>query len=334
MKKLFLTMVALVVAAMSYAQNTLVATLSHGEDISMFYGTYALRDAMNAAVSGDVINLSGGSFIGTTINKAIALRGAGIDAADPTYITGEFIICIPSDDPNRLSMEGIRTTATTIIRNCTLRNPYYLKCQFWGFTQESGGYTVNGTFVDCKIRNHYAFRNGGTLQFINCYVRHFTNEAGANGSAAFENCVILSYSNGYNLEYQTCSQHRNCIFYVADSNVNCTLPSTSMASNCISIGYRSNFFSGNLSNNNNHSATFEEVFRTFRGEYSEIETFELTDEAKEEYLGYDGTEIGMYGGPIPYDPTPSYPRITKMNVAKKTTADGKLSVEIEVSAAE
>ena len=42
----------------------------------------------------------------------------------------------------------------------------------------------------------------------------------------------------------------------------------------------------------------------------------------------------MYGGVLPYNSTPSYPQITKMNVANKTTADGKLSVEIEVSAAE
>jgi hypothetical protein len=42
----------------------------------------------------------------------------------------------------------------------------------------------------------------------------------------------------------------------------------------------------------------------------------------------------MHGGVLPYDATPSYPQITRMNVANKTTADGKLSVEIEVSAAE
>ena len=62
--------------------------------------------------------------------------------------------------------------------------------------------------------------------------------------------------------------------------------------------------------------------------------FELTDEAKTAFLGDDGTEMGMYGGVMPYNSTPSYPQITKMNVANKATADGKLSVEIEVSAAQ
>ena len=82
-------------------------------------------------------------------------------------------------------------------------------------------------------------------------------------------------------------------------------------------------------------ATFEEVFKSYRaGDYTEGETYELTDEAKAKFLGTDGTEVGMYGGVLPYTSTPSYPQITKMNVANKTTADGKLSVEIEVSAAE
>ena len=79
---------------------------------------------------------------------------------------------------------------------------------------------------------------------------------------------------------------------------------------------------------------FNKVFKTFTGSYSEAQQFELSDEAKTTYLGTDGTEVGMHGGVLPYDTTPSYPQITRMNVANKTTADGKLSVEIEVSAAE
>lgn len=63
-------------------------------------------------------------------------------------------------------------------------------------------------------------------------------------------------------------------------------------------------------------------------------TYELTDEAKAKYLGIDGTQVGIYGGNIPFDTTPSNPQIVKCNVASKSTADGKLSVDIEVKAAE
>ena len=76
------------------------------------------------------------------------------------------------------------------------------------------------------------------------------------------------------------------------------------------------------------------AFKTYTGTYNDNETFELTDAAKAQYKGSDGTEVGIYGGSLPFDPTPTNPQITKCNVASKSTADGKLSVDIEVSAAE
>ena len=79
MKKFILSMVALMIATISYAQNMLVATLTHGDKITMYYGNEALYQAHKAAQSGDVINLSGGSFASVKITKGITLRGTGID---------------------------------------------------------------------------------------------------------------------------------------------------------------------------------------------------------------------------------------------------------------
>lgn len=79
------------------------------------------------------------------------------------------------------------------------------------------------------------------------------------------------------------------------------------------------------------------VFKTYTGQSFQkldSENFELTDEAKGKYLGTDGTQVGIYGGSLPFTSTPSNPQITKCNVAAKSTADGKLSVDIEVKAAE
>ena len=67
---------------------------------------------------------------------------------------------------------------------------------------------------------------------------------------------------------------------------------------------------------------------------SDDNDYKLTDEAKAIMKGTDGTEVGIYGGSLPYDPTPTNPQISKFNVAAKTTADGKLSVDIEVKSAE
>lgn len=311
-----------------YAQNTLVATLTHGENITMYYGVNALRDAYNAAVSGDVINLSGGSFNSVEIRKAVTLRGTGIDAKDPTYIINGFNINVPEEDSGRFSMEGIRCTGGVTLIG-TFANPYFLKCEFTDFMfGASSGYAIvtNAMFVNCKFTvqccsdNNYGL-DKCTKQFVNCYINYIRTRESA--AASFANCIIGN-------AYACNSLFVNSILYTVNRPSD-IMQSSSVANNCVAVNYN-NFFSGTQVGNDCSSAGFAEVFKTFTGTYSDAESFELTDAAKTQFLGIDGTEVGLYGGMMPYTSTPSYPQITKMNVASKTTADGKLSVEIEVNA--
>lgn len=334
MKQLFLSLVAMMAVAVSFAQNTLVATLSHGEDISMYYGTYALREAYNAAVSGDIINLSGGAFQSTDIKKGITLRGTGIDDTNPTNIINNFTINIPEDDTNRLSMEGIRCTGH-IMMSGTFANLFFTKCQFNSFEYNENAVIKNTMFVACKITgDNFSLKGTSSALFINSYVSGFDNWNETTAGATFINCVMRPrYSD--RCDYMRSSQFYNCIFYITSLR-RYALPSTSSATNCVGIHSDNNFyiFQDLQSKAGCIHSTYVKIFKTFTGTYSDTETFELTDAAKAQFLGIDGTEIGMHGGVLPYDSTPSYPQITKMNVANKTTADGKLSVEIEVSAAE
>lgn len=335
MKKFFFSLVALMVAAVSFAQSTLVATLTHNEDVTMYYGTYALRDAYNAAASGDVINLSGGGFQAVDIKKAITLRGTGIDEAIPTTILSGFRINIPSDDTNRFSMEGIRIPSTITMEG-SYQNPYFLKCLIGEVSYNGGPIIKNAMFVNCKIiGNYFYFQGTSTVQFINCYVTGLINDSESTSSASFINCVVRPRQGFYSDLLRSC-QFMNCIFYNHNGQSH-SLPSSTVASNCIVInenGLSDNFLNNSQINPNCGFASYTEMFKDFIGTYSDAQTFELTEEGKTRLLGTDGTEIGMHGGLMPYTSTPSYPRITKMNVASKTTADGKLSVEIEVSAAE
>ena len=57
----------------------------------------------------------------------------------------------------------------------------------------------------------------------------------------------------------------------------------------------------------------------------------LKDEAKAKYLGSDGTEVGIYGGNMPFSPFLDQPFIKRLKVAPRSSRDGKLSVDIEVS---
>lgn len=327
MKKLFLSLLAMVFAAtMSFGQNTLVATLTHGDEISMFYGSYAFQNVMKAAIDGDIISLSGGGFQSTNITKAVTIRGTGIDDANPTYIINSFTIEIPEGTSNRLTIEGVRIS-NTITTKGTLNNAYFVKDYIYGFS--TSGTVNNAVFANCKV---YApevhSTNKATMQFINCYVDAFANDGtyAKTSEASFINCVIRP-SYGCHTEYICSSTLVNSIIFHDSTTSLYSLPSSTSATNCVATGNGNPFRDVVASKNNKYNVPVS-IFRDSN------KLNDLTDEAKATYLGTDGTPVGMYGGTLPYNTTPSYPQITKMNVANKTTADGKLSVEIEVSAAQ
>ena len=301
----------------AFAQNTLVATLTHGDEVSMFYGTNALQQACSAATHGDVINLSGGKFQSTKITKAVAVRGTGIHDANPTYIVNDFDVEIPANVTEKLSFEGCRITNTMTIKG-TLSNAYFLKNSLAGVSVfSSNGKMDNGMFVNCDVYGMSLYGQS-TAQIINSYVEHFSNSGKL---ASYVNCVINT--NGYAHLYKCC-QFVNCIMYGMSGGY---FPSTCSAMNCVDVsGYKNAL--NNISLKENCSYAGMDIFQE-----SNVWN-DLTDEAKAKYLGIDGTPVGKFGGMIPYNMTPSYPQITKMNVAAKTTADGKLSVEIGVSAAQ
>lgn len=323
MKKFFVYLMAVVAMAVcsvsAFAQNTLVATLTHGDEVSMFYGTNALQQACSAATHGDVINLSGGKFQSTKITKAVAVRGTGIHDANPTCIVNDFDVEIPANVTEKLSFEGCRITNTITIKG-TLSNAYFLKNYLsYVYVYPSGNAKMdNGMFVNCDIYEMSLYGQS-TAQIINSYIQRFGNYGNL---ASFVNCVVncsgcASVCNR--------SQFVNCIFYNVDKYS--TFPATSTAMNCVDVsGYKNAF--NNMSLKENCSYAGMDIFQK-----SNVWK-DLTDEAKAKYLGIDGTPVGKFGGMIPYNMTPSYPQITKMNVAAKTTADGKLSVEIGVSAAQ
>lgn len=322
MKKFFVYLMAVVAMAVcsvsAFAQNTLVATLTHGDEVSMFYGTNALRQACSAATHGDVINLSGGKFQSTKITKAVAVRGTGIHDANPTYIVNNFDVEIPANVTEKLSFEGCRITNTITIKG-TLSNAYFLKnyLKYVYVYPSDNAKMNNGMFVNCDVYGMSLYGQS-TAQIINSYVEQFSNSGKL---ASFVNCVINT--NGYAHLYKCC-QFVNCIMYGMSGGC---FPSTCSAMNCVDVsGYKNAL--NNISLKENCSYAGMDIFQG-----SNVWK-DLTDEAKAKYLGIDGTPVGKFGGMIPYNMTPSYPQITKMNVAAKTTADGKLSVEIGVSAAQ
>lgn len=328
MKKLFLSLVAaLVSTTFSFAQSSLLATLSHDGEISVFQGAGSLKQAMAAATHGDIITLASGRYDAAKIDKAITLRGAGIEedsisGAFATRIIGSFGIQIPDSVSEHLSIEGIYNGETVRIYG-TLNNAMLQKSRFSVITYDNSTTTkVNSlTVIHCRIGSYISFPSTCSVNFINSFVSDPYNQSG--GNMEFTNCII-----SYDIRDIRNSLFTNCIFLTPDFSY--SLDATNMASYCAAYirGGGSAFENvATLTNQVLSQSDYNELFKA--GTF-----YELTDAAKSKYVGNDGTEMGIYGGNLPYSWRILSPQITKCNVAAKTTADGKLSVDIEVKAAE
>lgn len=349
MKKLFLSLVVAMIATVCFAQSSLLATLSHDGTISTFYGTTALKDAFAKAKNGDAITLSAGQFQAVNITKAITLRGAGmnlrndsISSHERTIVYGDFTVNIPDSLPECLLTEGIYFNSAMTYEG-KLNNALFMKSRFQNIKGGNSATLVNTSFIHCRIAAGITLTNNSNANLINCVVWEPNNRNATASNFEFDNCVITMVS-GANV---ISSYYKNCVIMVlnhAGSLITSYLiPASCMASHCVgtttwgsSDQSRNDIFYNlwSKSTTNVNVAKPSDVFKTGGVGYNDTEQFALTDAAKNKYLGNDGKEVGIHGGSLPYEEDPTTPQITKCNVAAKSTADGKLSVDIEVKAAE
>lgn len=345
------------IATVSFAQTSLLATLSHDGTISTFYGTTALKEALEKADNGDAITLSAGQFQAANITKAITLRGAGMSVSndsesshESTIITGDFEINLPEEVSERLIMEGLYFSSTIQYKG-TIKNALFMKNRFFTITSDANdGVMQNCSFIHCRVGGWFRLQDNSNVNFINSIVRDPDNATRSNSNFQFENCIILFANTNIdrNIWYAGCvkdSYYKNCIIwngdYAGSAITSRAIPSSNVAYNCLGIvhnnytdnGYGNLFYNIANKNNTNKSVT-SAIFKDGSIDYADYLTYSLTDEAKTQYLGTDAKEVGLYGGNIPYEEDPTTPQITKCNVAAKSTADGKLSVDIEVKAAQ
>lgn len=312
----------------------MLATLKHEETITTFYGARALKDAYAAATHGDVITLSSGSFTATDIEKAITIRGAGMGidttkVVEPTVISGDFTINITEETSAKFVLEGIYSNNT--IRYVILKNAMFLKCRLKTLSFGTTGSPLeNATFMHCRIAEGLSLSDNASATCVNCAIYYPYCSSRSTSNFDFLNCVIRDVPGPHSLCVYS-SIFRNCViicdWFKMDSSNTCYN----------NLGIVNDVYFEDITNSTNKIAAYSDVFETYTGsEFAKLdnETFELTESAKTKYLGSDGTEVGIYGGSYPFDSTPTNPQITKCAVASKSTADGKLSVDIQVSAGE
>lgn len=319
---LFVLLLSVAGTKNTFAQTQL-ATLQHGDDLSVFYGTSAFVAAHRAAVGGDIITLSGGTFTPTTITKGITLRGAGCESdtvanTAPTIFSSNITLNV-TDTANFLNVEGILFNCN--VRFNTLNNPTFTRCYMNDWGHHSSTFCHNAQFFNCFVK-YFSSEYCSSTMLINSVVKTYASSYVTSGSCVSYNSIIDINSNLYNF-----SALSSIIRYVGNSD-----HSNSTFINCIGIG--SNPFGNSQTSGCHVYDSYEDVFETFTGTFEYGASFILKDEVATSILGINGTQVGIYGGMMPYDIRPAYMVLKRCNVGSRTTIDGKLSVDIEVIAEE
>lgn len=325
MKRIFLSLIAAIACGVGVmAQDGRVATLQHGSNIRAYYGPDALAQAHDGAVDGDIITLSADEFNKCNITKAITIRGAGMDK---TVITGSGVtFTIPHESAYSLKLEGLSlnmTGGSSISFNGTDGTEMVVisKCYLgagWGTSFTKCNAVVVQSFLNAWNSGDYGVtaKANANVTCINSKLRDM--DYSDSGKFDVQNCVIVQSPN---VKY---SSIKNSIIHTVT-----TLNETNVTSNCLvkegSSGFANSWYVKTEAEPDPWNEDPDPVLweKLFTG------TYQLTEEAAATYLGTDGTQVGIYGGTYPYETTPDYPLVKRLDVIG-SHKDGKLNVKINV----
>lgn len=330
MKRTLLLICTLFCANVLMAQEQL-ATLKHNGNISVYYGANAFVEAYNAASNGDTINLSDGNFNSVTVRKSLVVRGSGANAdtarqSDGTRFNNAFQV-YPSADTSYFEAEGI-----------AFRNVFYIGDSY-STNRDKGRFKLTKCIVDRLDTYHKElFVSNSIITGVNMYNT-------AENPARFYNCILNttpknSYcdnciiSSNSHIESSNPFNFNNCV--IIRNNTTQTDFSLANAYNSIICGFTTSF------GTNNTFMNVTDVFETWNGTFYSVgsnnfatwafnlDTFKLKENVANTILGGDGTQVGIFGGTAPFDFTPSYTVIKRLNVSQRTNAEGMLGIEVEL----
>lgn len=347
MKKVLFSLVMVCVAIGSAkAQDVLLATLQKGETTQYFYGSDAFKEAMEAAENGNTITLGAGTYNAIDITKAVSIYGNGYEMradttsqkegnmAFPTRIAGDFAIALETvnDAPAKgLYIEGIYSADRVRITK-HLSTASFVKCRF-----------QNLTFWDAENKN---MTTSDGVSIIHCRVAGWL-EPGDSQNMVVSNSII--YALGSNTTTSSILLQNNILIAPTNALIG-TFKNNIIGSRVFEYekfeiwnGYSNSSLKSECTAYNNlysSAHTFNDVIvqsSNYRKEdmgtsfsiYSDESKYSLPDEWLTQYIGTDGTQVGIYGGSSPFNTILTIPTIVSKNIAPKTE-NGKLKVSITV----
>ena len=317
MKKFLLSLMALGCMTVAQGQTDVwTATLQHGDEVTVFKMGNALVEAYNAAVDGDVITLSEGTFNAITINKSITIYGAGYEDNEVTgtrltKINGDVNIAYQNSDTiSSIHIEGCYFTGkiyvggkngwnysflTSLrIQNCWVNSDL---CIY----RPVGDVVLTNNVLNGVYGSTYALTS---LLIQNCCIYNQVNNFPALSPIIVDHCVINGFTSG--AYYYT-----NDIFMPTNIITAC-LAAGSNARNCL---FRFNY-------NTQLTIFAEDCYIASSGIFSDIENHDdgayymnrtWALQQPEVWVGNDGTPIGPIGG-LGWSATPRIPVINSLEL--------------------
>lgn len=332
MKKITLFLILLFVAISYSAAQKSVALHSNGTT-TIFGGDTPLVEAYDASITGDTLYVSGGNFtMPGTIDKGLVIIGAGYHpeftaATQKTYImnTGNIILGSNASD---LYMEGMEFNSGLSKSSVVVMDFTLIRCKINGslsFLTGSTGDPTNATIAQCNISGNVSLQ-GVTYSLIsNCIL---SDRILYSKNNVFKNNVITNES-GFGV--------------LADCDINSFINNIFTTSNLISDGNCSyNTFQYNIFVSlTPFLATEATDINNYKGidmatvfENASEGDYHLLGDASTTYVGDDGTEVGIYGGILPFKEgaVPINPHISQKSIQTTTDSNGLLNISFTVEA--
>lgn len=313
-----------------------------------------LDSAMNHAIAGDILYLSGGSYNPAggilIINKNINLIGAG-HYPDSTLATGRTVINGNIQIQTSASggmMEGLYITGevafspsgNNYVNGYRISRCFIYERLLLSHHQTTPNPTVQNIFLEENVfRNYVYFAEAKNLSIQKNIFQSYIS--GISGQATFRNNIFLLQAT------YACSSSPTF------NNINGALMYDNIITNIGCNGIYSGTFTGNTFYNNifcplisfpigDNQGTdnivgepIDSIFVNYNaGAFDYIHNYHLQPTSPGINGGSDGTDIGIFGTAYPYKEgsVPFNPHIQTQVIAPATNSQGKLNINIKVKA--
>lgn len=307
--------------------------LQHNGNITGVFDGSDISKSIEAAVDGDTLFLSLGSFYGNfTINKSISLIGSGAEdenaSQNSTYIDRGNNPIIDAGEDKALSsvtIEGICFGPGFYVQG-KIENLVFKKCYFnniLGISNNSGGGYTKKVIIDrCRLDDISTDGNIQDATIKNCKIYRVYGQGGQSiSSCKFINCNI------FRVDDNTKVMFVNSIINQVNDGTDSYLSSQSLLVNTLYHNMNGYDPMQNCSQQDCWSST--ETLIQNDGNYNCSLTADQLKEAG--YLGTDGTIIGCEGGVNPYSLVRHAPVITQKGV-KVDLNNKKVIINVNVTA--